>query len=232
MKTNLLTALLIYTAISSNAIAAVSSGTTPLGSGPYTHMSHDVCTAESINPLPANIPTSYNESSVYISTFSFDKTHTGATSSAAFANWTAYLGTLGVTIPVGFFKSLADPSSPNLNLSETPIQWGTHTQTGLLNGQSLPYTSFTPVSLDPNNEWVIITSFNYAVPANNNNVTVGYIANVYDASAKTWIKIYFYPNLANTPVTSGAALRNFVQTRVIGAASYKFDCLGTTLFVK
>jgi len=195
-------------------------------------MSNQVCTADVSNPLPANTSTSLNGSAIYTNTFTFDTTHTGATPAAAFASWVAYLGTLGITIPVGFLNSLADPSSPAVKLNETPIQWGAHSQIGLSNAYSLPYNTSSPVSLDPVTEWVFITSFNYAVPANNNNVKVGYIANVYGASAKAWKKIYFYPNLANNPITSAAALMNFVQTIVIGTNSYKFDCLNTTLFVK
>ncbi len=214
--------------IFNTSVYAAKSPVTPLN-GIYVSTSTNFCTADSTNIPPAGALTSYNSASVGQGSFTPDATYIGATNAIAFAAWVSSLATKtpAISSPVSVLNATQDPTTTAvLKLTETPIEWGVMSSTDTEAFFNTPYTYKPTDNNNAGNKPVFITSFTYALPANNNNVATGYALYGWSKSANSWKRLVLYLNQpANVKSTSFVAHKIDSEQSNIGSGIYTFDCV-------
>jgi len=230
--TKILGALLLSYILSSNVFAATVKGAAYPISGTYNNMETQVCSADSLTILPAGYSTSYINSVTQQLVFTPDTIVTGATPAAALTAWLASSTALkALPKPSTLMNATQDPTAlAGVNLVETPIQWGVMNNQQTFATTSGPYTTPQVFGNSAYAAYFILTSYNYSVPANYNNVKTGY-ALYFIASGKTsWVKysIYMSGN-TTTKATSGSYMAPNTTHVTIPtggmATTYNYDCV-------
>jgi len=232
MKTKLLAALLLISAISSHAFAAtVKSGTGPL-SGTYNLITSGFCEIDPGTSYPGGYPTSYNSMVVGQHIYTPDSSHTGPSNAAAFSSWVSYAMGLvsGMTSPVILLTSTNDPTSvtlPLAKLTETPIEWGTMSKIKSKLTFTGPASSTPEAKIGGGPHYFFITSFTYSNPANSNNVKTGYAHYSFSIGDATWYRAVLYFNPASGIATNAVALGASTTQINAGGTLYPFNCVDT-----
>ena len=230
MKSKLLIALLIICTIFSNAFAAtLKSATTPLN-GTYAYVGTEQCTADVNSSIPATYASSYTHAKAGQRTFTPDTVaYSASTNQQAL---TAWLTSKSLVSPNSVMNVTQDPTAlAGVNLAETPIQWGVTTNQQLGETITNPYATLTPLVAGANSEYFILTSFNYLVPAKNNNIKTGYAIYLIQAGDLAWERTSAFLNINSTTklVTSLSHIQTSTNqvsyTNNSVTKDYTFDCV-------
>ena len=233
--TKVLVASIFSYIISSNVFAAtVKSATTPL-SGTYSQIQIQTCSADNTNVLPTGYQSTYTNHQIGTITYTADPgSYTGTTALQGISGWLATTALKAFPTPVPLFSGVtADPTSPTIKLVETPIEWGTASIQSTNGVITSPYASVVNPVMAPEVGYFILTSFTYAVPANNNGNKIGY-AYYYIKTGKTnWIRFTSYTSntTATTRAISGTYMGTGTQVMSITPplsavpTNYNFDCI-------
>jgi len=230
MKTKLITGLLIASAISSNAFSAtIKSATAPLN-GTYNYVGTEQCTADVNSAIPATYASSYTHAKAGQRTFTPDTVAYSATTSQQAL--TAWLTSKSLVSPNSVMNVTQDPTAlAGVNLAETPMQWGVTTNQQLGETITNPYATLTPLVAGANSEYFILTSFNYLVPAKNNNIKTGYAIYLIQAGDLAWERTSAFLNINSTTklLTSLSHIQTSTNqvsyTNNSVTKNYTFDCV-------
>ena len=220
MKSKLLVALILTMATMTSAFAA-KSATTPL-SGTYNASQSQFCTSDVSSPLPSNTSFSYIDQSAGFFTFIPDSVQ------LSFNAWVTSIVGKGFINPSSFINVTQDPTAAvGVKLAETPIQWGTINVNRSDLQSSFPFTKTPVISQTVKTNQFFITSFNYAFPANNNNVKTGYRIYTISVGDNNWGAIrdmYFITNPSTKILTSATGVDFYQTTMPVNGSNYLFDC--------
>lgn len=224
MKSKLLVAILLTLATATNAFAA-KSATAPLN-GPYAVSQNGFCTANATTPVPSTVPFSFV--SQQAGNFSF----VPDTVQSSFSAWVTSVVKKQFVNPSTFINVTQDPTAANgIKLAETPIQWGTIVVESVELQTSFPFTSSPSLNRSAQIQQFFMTSFNYAIPSNNNNIKTGYRIYTSSVGDKAWgagiTEIFFITNPTTKLFTSGAGVDYYQTTMSFNGGNYLFDCTNT-----
>ena len=230
--TKILGLILLSCTLCGNVSAATFKGSAYPISGTYNNMETQVCSADSSKILPAGYSTSYINSVAQQLVFTPDTISTGASPSAALTTWLASTTALkALPNPAALMNVTQDPTAlTGVNLVETPIQWGVMNNQQTFATTSSPYTTPQVFGNSAYSAYFILTSYNYSIPANYNNVKSGY-ALYFIASGKTsWVKYSMYmTGNVTTKATSGSYMAPNTSHATITtggvATTYNYDCV-------
>ncbi len=124
-----------------------------------------------------------------------------------------------------------DPTSTSVTyLTETPIQWG-----NFIDNEDVAQYLVPAVSAPTNYRHVVtnhffVTSFNYAIPSNNNGVTKGYALYTFNPTitgTKIWYRKPFYANNITTEATNFQTMREIQEKNSYPNANTTFNCIAS-----
>ena len=226
--TKILATVLLTFVLSSNVFAAtVKSATNPL-SGTYNYALTMSCAADSSNILPSGISQSYTTHQVGTYTFTPDTgSYNGSSGLQGVTGWLASTSIRALQLPNPNIQFTTNPdptAAVSVNLSETPLQWGVMTSNATGSAIQNAYASTPILSNGPSKVYFVLTSFRFAVPANNNNINTGYAFYMAGPGATSWQRINLYHSGTATLRTPSFS---FIQgsTPPPPPVSFYYDCL-------
>ena len=234
MKINKILAIIILSISSTNTLlaATVKSAIYPLN-GTYTNHSTNTCSADGIG-VPGNISSSFTNQQIGIQTFTPDTTYSGSTALAALNLWLASAPLKGFVSPVPQFTANQDPTAAaGVKLNETPIEWGTDTSLAVNATITSPFTGLPSLMNNPEIHYFVLTSYQYAVKANNNGVQTGYAYYQIKSGESNWRRLLGFQNGTTTArMVSGSYIGTSTQTLTYTSSpnvttNYTFDCLNS-----
>lgn len=225
----LLTALLLASILSSNVFGAtIKSATNPL-SGTYNYALTMSCAADSTTILPAGVSQSYTTHQVGTYTFTSDTgSYTGTTGIQGLAGWLASSSIRALQLPSPTAQLISNPdptAAVGVNLSETPLQWGVMTSNATGSSIQNAYASTPILSNGPSKTYFVLTSFRFATPANNNNVNTGYAFYMIGPGATSWERINLYHSGSANVRTPSFSFIEGSKPPPASPGTFYYDCL-------
>lgn len=230
MKSNKFLLAPIFMVFANTAFSAtVKSATAPL-SGTYTFTNTESCTADINSGLPSIYASSYTKFKAGQRTFTPDtSSYIGATPIQGLNAW---LNLKGLPSLNSLINITQDPTTTaGVKLAETPVEWGAEKVQKTHGPLTEPYTTLPNLTTEAVSQYFVVTSFNYAVPANNNNIKTGYAVYMITAGEPSWNRVTVYLNINSTSKLVTSASHINTNTNIISytngsvSSNYTFDCV-------